>query len=151
MSVPGWVLYKPFLTGVSIGVPWFATVLLTGYRRHARIVGCIAALRRSSQAQCFLAEAPKGESLYQALMLLFSCLTFGAIWCFHAAIARRERSAGILFLLGCDAVGVLDRKFTCAACRMDFVYRPFLVGGVVSRAQHGVRWLACSCQVSPLR
>jgi NADH-quinone oxidoreductase subunit M len=100
MSVPGWVLHKPFLTGVSIGVPWFAAVLLTGYRRHARLVGCIAALASIVGSAALLAGAPNSESLYQALMLLFSCLTFGAT----VLLPRRDCTAGtiggILFLLG---------------------------------------------------
>ncbi len=57
----------------------------------ARIDHC----KRSASVQ-----APKGESLYQALMLLFSCLTFGAT----LVLPRRDCTvgtiSGILFLLG---------------------------------------------------
>jgi len=100
VSVPGWVLHKPFLTGVSIGVPWFAAVVLTGYRRHVRIVGCIAAFTSIVGSALLLADAPNGESLYQALMLLFSCLTFGATLLLPRRDCTREAIAGILFLLG---------------------------------------------------
>ena len=52
------------------------------------------------QAQCFYAEAPKGESLYQALMLLFSCLTFGATLLLPRRDCTTGTIGGILFLLG---------------------------------------------------
>ena len=100
VSVPAWVLRAPFLTAVSIAVPWFAAVLVTGYRRHTRIVGCMAALVSIVASAVLLVQAPKGESLYQALMLLFSCLTFGAT----LVLPRRDCTigtiSGILFLLG---------------------------------------------------
>jgi NADH-quinone oxidoreductase subunit M len=100
VSVPGWIFRAPFLTSVSVAVPWAAAVLVTGYRRHTRIVGCIAALVSIVASAVLLWEAPKGESLYQALMLLFSCLTLGAT----LALPRRDCTAGtiggILFLLG---------------------------------------------------
>ena len=100
MSVPGWVLHKPFLTSVSIGVPWFAAVILTGYRRHVRIVGCVAAFTSIVGSALLLADAPNSESLYQALMLLFSCLTFGATLLLPRRDCTREAIGGILFLLG---------------------------------------------------
>lgn len=100
MSVPGWILQKPFLTSVSIGVPWFAAVLLTGYRRHARIVGCMAAFASIVGSAVLLADAPNSESLYQALMLLFSCLTFGATLLLPRRDCTTGTIGGILFLLG---------------------------------------------------
>jgi NADH-quinone oxidoreductase subunit M len=100
VSVPGWVLQKPFLTGVTIGVPWFAAALVTGYRRHARIVGCIAAFASIVGSAALLADAPNSESLYQALMLLFSCLTFGATLLLPRRDCTTGTVGGILFLLG---------------------------------------------------
>lgn len=100
MSVLGSILRVPFLTGASIAIPWFAAILVTGYRRHVRIIGCIAALLSIAASALLLWQAPRGESLYQGLMLLFSCLTFGAT----LVIPRRDCTtgtiAGILFLLG---------------------------------------------------
>jgi formate hydrogenlyase subunit 3/multisubunit Na+/H+ antiporter MnhD subunit len=100
VSVPAWVLRAPFLTAVSIAVPWFAAFLVTGYRRHTRIVSCIAALISIVASAILLVQAPKGESLYQVLMVLFSCLTFGAT----LVLPRRDCTigtiSGILFLLG---------------------------------------------------
>ena len=100
MSVPEWVHQKPFLTSVSIGVPWFAAVLLTGYRRHARIVGCIAAFASIVGTAVLLADASKGASLFEALMLLFSCLTFGATLLLPRRDCTTAMIGGILFLLG---------------------------------------------------
>jgi NADH-quinone oxidoreductase subunit M len=100
MSVPAWVLRASFLTNVSIAGPWFAAVAVTIYRRHVRIIGCIAALVSILASAVLLREAPIGASLFQALMLLFSCLTFGA----NLVLPRRDCTAGmiggILFLLG---------------------------------------------------
>lgn len=100
MSAPGWVLDQPFVTTVSIGVPWFAAILLMGYRRHARIAGCIAALVSILASAVLLWEAPIGASLFQALMLLFSCLTFSAILLLAGRDCTTGTVAGILFLLG---------------------------------------------------
>ena len=100
MSVPGWILHKSFLTGISIGVPWFAAALVAGYRRQARIVGCVAALVSITVSALLLADAPKSESLYQALMLLFSGLTFGATLLLPQRDCTTGTIGGILFLLG---------------------------------------------------
>lgn len=100
MSVHGWVLHQPLLTTVSIGVPWFAAILLIGYRRHARIAGCIATLAPILASGALLWEAPMGASLFQALMLLFSCLTFSAILLLPRRDCTTGTVAGILFLLG---------------------------------------------------
>lgn len=100
MSVPGFVLHAPFLTAGSIAVPWAAAILLAAYRRHARFVACAAAFVSIVASVVLLSQAPKTESLYQALMVLFSCLTFGAAF----MIPRRDCTIGaicaILLLLG---------------------------------------------------
>ena len=100
MSIPQWVLGGPFLTTVSVAVPWTVAILVTVYRRHMRILACMAALTSIAASVVLLGEAPKGESLYQALMLLFSCLTFGAT----LVLPRRDCTigtiGGILFLQG---------------------------------------------------
>ena len=100
MSVPGWVLHEPFVTGVSIGAPWFGAVLVTGYRRHARIIGCATAFVSIFASSVLLADAGNSESLYPALMLLFSCLTFGATLLLPLRDCTPKTVGGILFLLG---------------------------------------------------
>jgi hypothetical protein len=52
--------------------------LVAAYRRHTRVIGFLAALVSVVASALLLRAAPKGESLYEALMLLFSCLTLGA-------------------------------------------------------------------------
>ena len=54
MSVPRWVLRTPVLTGASVAAPWLAAVAVTGYRRQARVVGCIAALLSAIASAFFL-------------------------------------------------------------------------------------------------
>ena len=129
MSIPGWVLHKPFLTCVSIGVPWFAAVLLTGYRRHARTVGCIAALVSILASAVLLWQAPVGASLYQALMLLFSCLTFGA----NLLLPRRDCTpgtiGGILFLLGSTLLAYATGNLLVLLAAWILSIVPFLSAG----------------------
>jgi NADH-quinone oxidoreductase subunit M len=100
VSLPRWALDKPFLTSVSIGVPWFVAVVIVGCRQYARIVGCIAAFLSIVASAVLLADAPHSESLYPALMLLFSCLTFGATLLLPRRDCTPATIAGILFLLG---------------------------------------------------
>ena len=77
--IPGAVV-----TGVAIGAPWSAAILLRAWRRHARIVGLIAALVSAAASALLLLAAPAGESLYEALMLLFF---------FWDGVARRSLSS----------------------------------------------------------
>lgn len=100
MSLPGWIFRAPFLAGSSITVPWIAAASLAIYRRHARGVGCLAAFFSLLASATLLWEAPKGASLYEALMLLFSCLTLGAILVLPRRDCTSRTIGGILFLLG---------------------------------------------------
>jgi len=90
----------PLAADVAIAVPWFAALLVAFYRRHVRIIGFTAALISAVACALPLSDAAPGHSLYQALMLLFSCLTLGAT----LILPRRDCSAGsiggILFMLG---------------------------------------------------
>jgi NADH-quinone oxidoreductase subunit M len=89
-----------WLAPVAIAIPWLAALLTAVTRRHARVIGFIAALLSVAASAQLLASAPAKESLNEALMLLFSCLTVGAT----VVIPRRDCTpgtiAGILFLLG---------------------------------------------------
>jgi NADH-quinone oxidoreductase subunit M len=90
----------PFAGYVAIAVPWFAALVVVLYRRHVRIIGFVAALISAVACALPLGAAPPGQSLYQALMFLFSCLTLGAT----LVLPHRDCSAGnitgILFILG---------------------------------------------------
>jgi NADH-quinone oxidoreductase subunit M len=100
MSVSGWVLRTSFLTSASIAAPWLAAAVVTTFRRHIRVIGCIAALLSMIASIALVWRAPNGESLYETLMLLFSSLTFGAILLLPRRDSETGTIAGILVLLG---------------------------------------------------
>jgi NADH-quinone oxidoreductase subunit M len=100
MSVPGWVLRTPVLTGASVAVPWLAAVVVSSFRRQVRVAGCVAALLSAMASAALVWRAPQGESLYETLMLLFSCLTFGAIVLLPRRDSETGTMAGLLVLLG---------------------------------------------------
>jgi NADH-quinone oxidoreductase subunit M len=88
------------LTAVAIGVPWLAAILAVLTDRGPRVIGFAAALVSVAASMVLLRAAPAPQSLEEALMLLFSCLTLGAT----LVIPRRDCTSGtiggILFLLG---------------------------------------------------
>jgi NADH-quinone oxidoreductase subunit M len=88
------------VAGVAIGAPWFAAMLLTAWRRHARAIGFAASLVSAVASALLLRAAPSGDSLYQALMLLYSCLTLGANLVLPKRDSAPQTISGILFLLG---------------------------------------------------
>jgi NADH-quinone oxidoreductase subunit M len=95
-----WNPGAPVLDGIAIGAPWLAAAVLTGWRGHARIVGFMASLVSVAASALLLRAAPGGESLYEALMLLFSCLTAGATLVLPKRDCDSRAIGGILFLLG---------------------------------------------------
>ena len=129
MSLPGWVLRAPFLTDVSVAVPWFAAILVMGYRRHTRIVGCAAALVSMAACAALLREAPKGESLYQALMLLFSGLTLGATLVLPQRDCTITTISGILTLLGSALLAYSTKNLLVLLAAWTLSIIPFLVPG----------------------
>jgi NADH-quinone oxidoreductase subunit M len=88
------------LTAVAIGAPWMACVLAAVTRRQLRAIAFAAVVVSVAASLLLLKAAPAGESLKEALMLLYSCLTLGAT----LALPRRDCNfrtlGGILFLLG---------------------------------------------------
>jgi NADH-quinone oxidoreductase subunit M len=93
------------LTGVAISVPFSAALLVAIYRRRTRVIGFVAALVSVAACGLLLETAPAGESLYQALMLLFSCLTLGATLLLPRRDCGRGTIGGILFILGSTLLG----------------------------------------------
>jgi NADH-quinone oxidoreductase subunit M len=88
------------LTAAAIGAPWLAALGIAGARRHARAIGFAAALAAATASALLLHAAPWGESLNEALMLLFSCLTTAATLVIPRRDCSRRAMGGILFLLG---------------------------------------------------
>jgi len=88
------------VTAVAIGVPLVGAGAAALTRRQPRVIGFAAALISVAASVLLLRGVPAGESLKEALMVLYSCLTVGAT----LALPRRDCTAGtiagILFLLG---------------------------------------------------
>src|SRR3954462_4775081 len=100
MPLPDGVPSAPILRGIAISAPWLAAVVMAAYRRNTRAIGFFAALVSVVACTLLLIAAPAGESLYQALTLLFSCLTLGATLLLPRRDCGPASIGGILFLLG---------------------------------------------------
>jgi NADH-quinone oxidoreductase subunit M len=100
MPVPLRIPGGPLAGYVAIAVPWFAALVVALYRRHVRIIGFVAALISAVACALPLSAAPPGQSLYQALMFLFSCLTLGATLVLPHRDCSAGNISGILFILG---------------------------------------------------
>ena len=88
------------LVAVAIGVPWFAAILAIVLRQGPRVIGCAAALASVTASALLFRAAPVRQSLEEAVMLLFACLTLGAILVLPRRDCSPRTMAGILFLLG---------------------------------------------------
>jgi NADH-quinone oxidoreductase subunit M len=88
------------LAGTAISVPWLAALLVAVNHRHTRVIGFIASAVSVLASTLLLQASPAGESLYQALMLLFSCLALGATLVIPRRDCNPAAIGGILFLLG---------------------------------------------------
>jgi NADH-quinone oxidoreductase subunit M len=93
-------LTMPILRTVAILAPWFAAALVAINRQHMRVIGFGASLVSAVASAFLLRAAPTGESLYEALMLLFSCLTLGATLVLPRRDCTPATISGILFMLG---------------------------------------------------
>jgi NADH-quinone oxidoreductase subunit M len=85
---------------LAIAVPWLAAIVAALSRKHPRVIGFIASLISVVVSAILLRGAPPRESLDEALMLLFSCLTLGATLVLPRRDCTRGTIGGILFLLG---------------------------------------------------
>jgi NADH-quinone oxidoreductase subunit M len=119
---PAWIL-----TGVAIVVPWLAAAMLAFYRRDPRVIGFGASLVSVAASALLLREAPSGQSLFQALMLLYSCLTLGAA----LVLPRRDCNAatigGILFLLGSTLLAYASQSLLVLLAAWILSTIPFLM------------------------
>ena len=99
----------------AIAVPWFAAVLVAVYRRHTRVIGFLAALVSVVASALLLWEAPKGESLYQALDAAVFLPHSGRDSAASAPRLQRRDDRRNPRPPGLDAAGLLDRKL-CWFC-----------------------------------
>lgn len=90
----------PAVSGVAIGAPWLGAILLMAWRRHARVWGFTASLVSVAASILLLLAAPVGESLREALMVLFSCLALASTLMLPKRDCDAPTMAGILFILG---------------------------------------------------
>src|SRR5262249_51790689 len=74
--------------------------LVAVYRRHTRVIGFAASIVSVISSALLLRFAAPGESFYEALMLLFSCLTAGATLVLPQRDCSRRTIGGVLFGLG---------------------------------------------------
>src|SRR5579863_4170059 len=100
MAGIAWNPGAPVLDGMAIGAPWLAAAVLVVWRGQARMVGFLASLVSVAASTLLLLAAPQGESLYEALMVLFSCLTAAATLVLPKRDCDSRAIGGILFLLG---------------------------------------------------
>src|SRR5689334_15720587 len=84
---------------VAIAVPWTAALIIALHRRHVRIVGFVAALLSAVACALPLGVA-SAQSLFHALMLLFSCLTLGATLLLPHRDCNPGNMGAVLFILG---------------------------------------------------
>ena len=88
------------LTAVAIGLPWLAAPLGLLAPKRVREIGFTAAFISLAASVLLLEAAPARESLNQALMVLFSCLTLAATFVLPKRDCVPSTMAAILFLLG---------------------------------------------------
>ena len=90
----------PLLRAAAVAAPWLAALVTAGVRRQVRGIAFIGALASLLASFLLLRAAAPRESLDEAIMVLFACLTAGAT----LAIPRRDCTpatmTGILFILG---------------------------------------------------
>jgi NADH-quinone oxidoreductase subunit M len=100
MPVLSWIAAGSLAGYVAIVVPWFAALVITLWRRHVRIIGFVAALISAVACALPLSASPVGQSLFHAVMLLYSCATLGATLLLPRRDCNAGTVAGILFMLG---------------------------------------------------
>jgi NADH-quinone oxidoreductase subunit M len=100
MTPGAWIPSGPVMSGVAISVPLFGGVLLMACRRQTRIFGFTASFFAVVASVLLLRAAPVGQSLHEALMVLFSCLTLGSTLMLPKRDCDVRTMAGILFILG---------------------------------------------------
>ena len=88
------------LNAAAIGAPWLAAIAVATFRRHTRMIAFAASLAAVAASALLLQAPAEPGMLNQRLMLLFSCLTAGAILVLPQRDCRPGTMAGILFLLG---------------------------------------------------
>jgi len=127
MANRAWILTGPALSGVAIACPWLGAILLMAWRRHARVAGFTVSLVSVAASMLLLLAAPAGESLRQALMVLFSCLTLASTLMLPKRDCDAPTMGGILFILGATLVAYSTDNLAVFLLGWILSTAPFLV------------------------
>jgi NADH-quinone oxidoreductase subunit M len=122
-----WKPNESFLIGSAILSAWFAALLVAIYRRQVRVVGLLAALVSVIACALLLAAAAAGQSLYPALMLLYSCLSLGAMLVLPRRDCGPDTIGGILFMLGSTLLAYSTENLLILLAAWILSTLPFLV------------------------
>jgi NADH:ubiquinone oxidoreductase subunit 4 (subunit M) len=117
------------LRAIAVVIPWLTAGAAAGLRRHARVAGCAGSLVAVLACALLLLSAPRGDSLYQALMLLYSCLTLAATLLMPRRDCGSATIAGITFMLGCTLLAYSAENLLVLLAGWIFSIVPFFVRG----------------------
>ena len=123
----GFVPSTLYLQGLAISVPWLAAAVVAVERRHARVIGFGAALVSVVASILLLLASPSGESLFETLMLLFSCLTAGATLVIPKRDCNSSTIAGVLFVLGATLLAYSAKNVLVLLLAWILSTVPFLI------------------------
>ncbi len=122
------------LSTIAIALPWIAAILTSAARRQARAIGFLAALLSALASVLLLHEAPVGQTLAPALMVLYSCL--GAIA--MLVLPRRDCDwtaiAGMLLVLGSTLLAYSTEHLLIFLAAWILTTVPFFLEPLVWRA-----------------
>jgi NADH-quinone oxidoreductase subunit M len=120
--------YQVSLTALATGVPWCAAVMAILIRRPLRAMAFAASLVSVGASALLLEATPSSESLPEALMVLYSCLTAGAMLALPRRDCRSGTISGILFLLGSTLLAYSTDDLVVLVCAWTASTIPFLFG-----------------------
>ncbi|MDE3167647.1 MAG: hypothetical protein KGN36_17735 [Acidobacteriota bacterium] len=117
------------LRDAAIASAWLAALVVAAYRRHTRVIGFTGALAAVAACALLLARAPHGDSLYEALMLLYSCLTLGVTLVMPRRDCGPATIGGVLFLLGGTLLAYSAENLLVLLAGWVLALVPFFVPG----------------------
>lgn len=115
------------LSAIAIGIPWAATILTAAAKRQARAIGFVAALLSALASALLLHEAPAGQTLGPALMVLYSCLAAIAMLVLPRRDSDWSNIAGMLFILGFTLLAYSTRNLLVFLAAWILTTAPFFL------------------------
>ncbi len=117
----------PLLTILAIAVPWLGAILAAVNRKNPRVLGCAASSVSLIASLLLLEATPARESLDEALMVLFSSLSLGAMLVIPRRDCEPGTIAGMLFLLGSTLLAYSTDNLVILLGAWVLTALPFLV------------------------